>query len=214
MGISAGASALSNLFGKQKNPYMDPKYLEKYREDMTMSDEELTQMRNVGMAQLTRAGASANMANAAQIKQAAAVGRMPSGAALSNLAGANYQTARGIGESGAALEGNLRAQQMQGNEAFAQLMAGAEGNYMTGQAMADNQNAQMWGGTIGNLGKIALLWQSGFFSPAGGAGTPQNLSGAPGQAGIRQPYGIPAQEMRGLRGTLPQGRGGYNANLG
>lgn len=137
---------------KVKNPYENPA---KYRDDLLMTPQNIAGIRN-------QANQSVNtqlMGTQAAIKQAGAANRMPAGAILSNLAGSQYQAARGA----ASIEPQLAQQKQQSIMNYLQM----QGQYNQGQIQADqaNQgNRELVGNTLGSLAKLAILYNSGYFN--------------------------------------------------
>jgi len=145
-----------------------------FQDELTLNDADLGKMRsqnlsNVGMM---------NQQNIAGIRQAGAARRMPSGAILSGMGGASYQSARGA----ANIEPMLKQQQMDSYSNFLRLQQPFE-MMKAGQGIANTQQGnQFWGQGMGDMAKTILLWKAGLL---GG-------SGAGGQAGnsvmSQQPY--------------------------
>lgn len=154
LGIGAGMGLLNYFTGRKdkvKNPYENPA---KYRDDLLMTPQNIAGIRN----QANRNVNTQLMGTQAAIKQAGAANRMPAGAILSNLAGAQYQAARGAAE----IEPQLAQQKQQSIMNYLQM----QGQYNQGQIQANeaNQgNRELVGNTLGSLAKLAILYNSGYF---------------------------------------------------
>ena len=119
------------------------------------------------------------------VKQAGAAKRMPSGAILSGMRGAQYKGAQAMAEGGAALQPHLNQSMMN----YQNLM----NQYGMGQAQERNQMISDVTGTLGNMTAIGLLWKSGYFDQPGVSFNPGGGSGGGSMAPKPQmqmgPYG-------------------------
>ena len=170
--LGYGANALWKTFGPQQSSGLeDPR---KYRSQL---------MPNIGAmrGQAMRNATDANMAGLSNIRRAGAAGHLPSGAVLDATAGQAYQTARGVSSIEPQL-GEIKRQ--------------AEGQYLdrlneygAAEAGIKNQQAAGISGDIGQLTKVAMLWQAGYFDQPGGG--QQQFSGWDGRTDPRVNYGDP-----------------------
>lgn len=189
-GLSLGASKLLGmLFPEQyggRSDILDPR---KFMDKMTMSDAEKGQERSLAMRDIGAAMAKPT----ADIKQAGAAGRLPSGATSSALAGVAQAGGQAAATVGPALEGEQR--RSFGN--FFRTALPFE-HLRAGQVGAEANRNQAF---VGALSRIAMLWQSGAFKPP--EGQDQNMTEILDFYGIR---GDPAQQVS--RGEQ-QLQGGY-----
>jgi len=157
MAVGYGVQALSKLFrGKPQSGMVDPKSM--YNQLM-MSEGTVAGMRN----QALENARAANMGNAMQLRQMGAAGRAPMGSIMSALQGMNYQT----GRAAASIEPQIQQQKM--NNAWDYY--NAQNQYGQAQQQASDAYNDSWSSDIGNLTKMAMLWQGGYFGgPGGGSG--------------------------------------------
>jgi hypothetical protein len=165
MALGMGAKALVGAARKPKVGMLDPR---KYKNMMMMSDASIGSFRNAAADTTARM----NMANTAAIRQAGAAGGAPIGATMSALSGSAYNAGRGA----AAIEPQLAQMQQQGRMNYYNQLQAYEG----AQANTYNQQTNDMMGDIGNMTKIAMLWQSGYFDK------PEDFAGNPMQQRVTQ----------------------------
>lgn len=184
--IKGGTSILSNLIGKQKNTRPNPAqinvampdindYNNVSMEDYAIDDAAIASMNSGAIDSMMRQ----NALTQSNIKQVGAAGRMPGGAVLDSLIGANYNLGRGFGsindETTARLkaEGQFRFADAKNNAMarFAEAkreaqmyQASLQADYLTGKNEAKQSNRNQWGNMFDDMGNMALLQRAGFFN--------------------------------------------------
>ena len=154
LGIGLGLGAINYLTGKKdkvKNPYVNPS---QYRNDLLMTPQNISMLRNQAMQNVN----SGLMVSQNRIGQMAAANRMPAGAALSGMAGAQYEAGRGA----ASIEPQIAEQKRRSFMDYINL----QNQYGQGQMQVDQMNQQnrgLMGDTLGMLTKLAMLYNSGYF---------------------------------------------------
>ena len=153
--IPLGIAMLGGYLGSKsvKEPNMiDPRL---YKDELTYSDTDI--MKDVNML----GGKFSSRATKAvgDIKQFTAANRMPEGAAVSGIAGVQGEVAKNVGF---AMPGMRREQSRSYGNYIGAVNRYEQGQTMYGQAQTDRNL-----GFLGNLGKIALLWQQGLLGGAG-----------------------------------------------
>jgi len=157
LGISAAVGGANYLLNKRKNPMVNPN---QYRDKLLFDETDASKMRSGIGSQIMGRLLPAQSATQANIKQAGAAGRLPKGAILSSLAGANYNTARGVGDAFTNLEPKL--DEMKRNS-FMDFM-NMQNQYNAAEEETGAFNSNLIGDTVGTLGKLAVLYNSGYFS--------------------------------------------------
>ena len=143
------------MTGRRKNTMVNP---DQYRDDIVLSDSMLGRLR--GRARENIGAQTDRMAG--QVKQYGAANRLPPGAVLSGIAGANYEGARGL----AGIEPELAGMKRQSVLDY----IGMKNQYEAGKEDVDAYNMNLLGDTVGTLGKLAVLYNFGFFDEEQGQG--------------------------------------------
>lgn len=188
--IKAGGSMLGNLFGKQKNTAPNPAKINMAmpdiadygmpdQSDYAIDDATIASMNSGAIDQMMRQNAMTQ----ANIKQVGAAGRMPGGAVLDALAGANYNLGRGFGSINDDTTARLKAE---GQFRFADAKQNAMSRYASDKMTANMNEAQLtadflrgkkeakqsqrnqWGNMFDDMSNMALLQRAGFFNNGGG----------------------------------------------
>jgi hypothetical protein len=169
-GLSLGSSVIGNMLGKRKPTAPRPEDFAKYKNQFVMSDADMAGM----MGQTAGRAGQANLGNIAAIRQMTAGGNTPAGAQSDMMAGNAYNLGAGLAQQ---LPG-LQMQQKQSEQDWARQMMNVQMNRSMDEADTQNENKQNWAMIPGELSKIALLWQHGYFDKDKGRGgippRPQN----------------------------------------
>jgi hypothetical protein len=167
-GIGGGLNLVNRLLNKPKTGRLNPAM---YQNLLRFNNQAAAGVRNNAMLNAT----TANRGNAASIRQAAGAGRLPAGAMLSALGGANYNTARGV----ASIEPQIAEMRGQSDRNYFDLL----NQYSQGQAQEQNEFTDMISGEIGNFTNLGMqgMFQNQMRSEMNPpAPTPGNGSNIPG----------------------------------
>ena len=160
--LTAGAMAagplLQGLFPKQfggmkQYEGFDP---EKYKEDITMDEGDISGIRNVLLQSIQRGIVNPAVRN---IKQVGAAKRLPSGATQSAISGAVSAGSR----AAASAEPGLQAEKRRSIMDFVNLKRAYLGDKNMYELAQTQQGASMVQGGMGGLSKLLMLWQGGMF---------------------------------------------------
>jgi hypothetical protein len=169
-GLAAGP-LLGMLFpeafgGKKQYEGLDP---EKYREDIIIGENDLSQIRNVLLQSIQGGVVNPAIRN---IKQTGAAGRLPKGATQSAMSGAVSAGSRAL----ASAEPGLQQQKRQSIMDFVNLKR----QYLSDKNLYDLGQTQigssMLQGSLGGLSKLLMLWQGGLFDRKGQPGYKTDIS--------------------------------------
>jgi len=161
--IGYGMNAITKALFPVKSGAVDPA---QYKNQLTYSNRDINNIYGTTMQDIARRAASGLNLGISRINQAGAAGRLPTGAVMSNIAGAQYNMARGVSEGASQLRPSLLNMQRRSILDYYNLA----NRYSMAEAQARNQNIAGWRGDIGNLTKLAMLWKAGYF---GSPGEPQ-----------------------------------------
>ena len=151
-GLNAGVKALFPYKSGAVNPAQ-------YKDQLTYSNQDINSMYGNTMQDIGRRSASGLNLGLSRINQAGSAGRLPAGAIMSGMAGAQYNNARGISEGASQLRPQLTNMQRQAMMNYYNL----QNQYSMANAQARNQNVAGWRGDIGNMTKMGMLWKAGYF---------------------------------------------------
>jgi len=160
-----------NLFNKNVNPGdlfggVDPS---QYKDEMTLDNNELGMLRSQNLRNVQ----DLNTKNVSEIQKLGAARRLPSGAIMSAIKGAGYETAKGA----SSIEPQLKQAQINSYGNYLQMLQ----PYQMAQANARMQNQAsdnaFFGQGFGDIFKTVLLWKAGLL---GGGGKDNYSSITPG----------------------------------
>jgi hypothetical protein len=147
--LPMGIGAFGVLAGQGMMPDFNMEDPAKYFKDLVISDAEIS--KELGAVQ-QRAGGPASKA-IGDIKSMTAANRMPTGAALSGIAGVQGEVAKGVA---GALPGMKSAQK----QSMAQYL-GMKNQYEASKMEYGMGKGDRALGGLGVLGQVAMLWQAG-----------------------------------------------------
>lgn len=170
--LSLIGSGLNKASQRRAKPAgIDPR---KHKDSLVIDQGDMALMRQ-GML---RGAADANLKNQSMIRRIGAGMKKPGRSVLSNLAGANYHTAKGV----ATAEGDLQALKQGSEERYFDRV----NQYAASEEEAARENAGImdFTGEMGLMGKAALLWKHGLLTP----GQAPTIGGVPKIAGPGNQY--------------------------
>ncbi len=134
---------------------------------LRMTDADVNRMYGQTMAGISRPIQGQLMSSISGIRRTGAMNRLPKGAVMSGIAGAQYRAAQGMGEAGARIMPQIKGMQMQSMIDFY--------NANQQNINAQSQYNQSFSSDIGYMTQMAILSKAGYFdnpeNAAGGAGT-------------------------------------------
>ncbi len=142
---------------------------------LRMTDADVQRMYGQTMSGLSRPIQGQLMSSISGMKQAGAMGRLPRGAVLSGIHGAQYRAGQAIGEAGARVMPQLKMMQMQ---SMRDVYNANQDNLNT-----RSQYNQSFSSDLGYMTQMAILSKAGYFD------NPENAAGGAGAGGWGQDFG-------------------------
>jgi len=157
--LQGAGMAGKSLFGGGDKPEFEMQPSD-FKDELTLDSGDLNKMRSQNLQNISML----NTRQLSNINQVGASRRMSSGALTSAIAGSSYNAARGA----SAIEPGLKQAQISSVQDYLKLQQPYEMAKYGAQAESNANTSSFYGEGLGGLGKIAMLWQGGYFDKKGG----------------------------------------------